>query len=270
MRGGNDSPLLFKAISVVTFVVLLLPVVIVTLAGLNSGEFLTFPPEGLSLRWVWAFLTSETFLTAYLFSFGLAFAAMTISTVIGTMAALFLVRFAGRWKNLFRGFFLSPLMLPGVVIGLSLYVFYISSGIGFARTFWGILVGHVIVTCPYVIGTVSAALVTFDRSYEEAARSLGAGPWTAFRKVTLPIVAPGVVAGAVFAFIVSFGQFEVALFLSTPNLEPLPIAMYISLRYAFEPTAAAAGIFAILLVVASMTVTARLVNLNKFSGIKFS
>jgi putative spermidine/putrescine transport system permease protein len=270
MSDSNRVPFVFKLISVIAFVILLLPVVIVVLAGLNSGEFLTFPPEGLSLRWVYAFLTSETFLTAYLFSFGLALMATLISTVVGTMAAMFLVRHAGRWRNLLRGFFLSPLMLPGVVIGLSLYVFYVSSGIGFARTFWGILVGHVIVTCPYVIGTVSAALINFDQSYEEAARSLGAGPWQAFRKVTLPIVAPGVVAGAVFAFIVSFGQFEVALFLSTPNLEPLPIAMYISLRYAFEPTAAAAGIFAILLVVVSMTITARLVNLQKFSGIKFS
>jgi putative spermidine/putrescine transport system permease protein len=270
MTQGTGVPLLFRVVAVLALIVLLLPVVIVVLSGLNSGEFLTFPPEGLSLRWVKAFLTSPTFMTAYLFSFGLALAATLIATTIGTMASLYLVRFAGPWRGAMRGFFLSPLLLPGVVIGLALYVFYISIDLGFARTFWGILVGHVIVTTPYVIGTVTAALVNFDKSYEEAARSLGAGPLTAFRKVTLPIIAPGVVAGAVFAFIVSFGQFEVALFLSTPNIEPLPIAMYISLRYAFEPTAAAAGIFAILLVVVSMTITARLVNLREFSGIKFN
>ena len=117
---------------------------------------------------------------------------------------------------------------------------------------------------------MSAALVSFDESLEEAARSLGANPWTAFRKITLPNISAGMMAGAIFAFIVSFGQFDVSLFLSTPNLTPLPIALYISLRYTFEPTAAAAGIFAILLVVVSMLLTARLVNMRKFGGIKFS
>lgn len=134
----------------------------------------------------------------------------------------------------------------------------------------GLVIGHVLVTTPYVIGTVSASLAVFDRSLEEAARSLGAGPFTAFRKVTMPIIGPGMLAGSIFAFIVSFGQFDVSLFLSTPNLTPLPIAMYISLRYQFEPTAAAAGIFAIMLVVVSMLITAKLVNMKKFGGIKFN
>ena len=125
-------------------------------------------------------------------------------------------------------------------------------------------------TLPYVIGAVSAALFNFDMSLEEAARSLGAGPLRAFFKVTLPIIGPGVMAGAIFAFIVSFGQFDVSLFLSTPNHEPLPIAMYQSLRYKFDPTAAAAGIFAIALVVISMIITGKLVSLKRFSGIKFS
>jgi putative spermidine/putrescine transport system permease protein len=206
---------------------------------------------------------------AYLFSLWLAVLTMVISTVLGTMAAIFLarVRFPGR--NLLRAYFLSPLILPGVVLGLALYVFYVSADLGLARTLPGLVIGHVLVTCPYVIGTVSAALFHFDLSLEEAARSLGAGPLYAFRKVTLPSIAPGVMAGSIFAFIVSFGQFDVSLFLSTPNLTPLPIAMYISLRYKFEPTAAAAGIFAIALVVVSMALTSRLISLKRFAGIKF-
>jgi putative spermidine/putrescine transport system permease protein len=112
--------------------------------------------------------------------------------------------------------------------------------------------------------------VSFDVSLEEAARSLGASPWTAFRMITIPNISAGIAAGATFAFIVSFGQFDVSLFLSTPNLTPLPIALYVSLRYTFEPTAAAAGIFAIILVVVSMLITSRLVNLRKFGGLKFS
>ena len=263
-------PIPFQIGAWVSFVVLLLPVVLVVLAGLNSGEYLTFPPEGLSLRWVVDFLTSETWMGAYLFSLMLALITMVISTVLGTMAAIVLARVRFRGRDLVRAYFLSPLILPGVVLGLALYVFFVTIDLGLARSLAGLVIGHVLVTCPYVIGTVSAALVAFDESLEEAGRSLGAGPWTAFRKITLPNISAGMMAGAIFAFIVSFGQFDVSLFLSTPDLTPLPIALYISLRYTFEPTAAAAGIFAILLVVVSMLLTARLVNMRKFGGIKFS
>lgn len=259
-------PLVFKLIAVLALTVLLLPVIIVCLAGFNAGDFLTFPPQGLSLRWVIAFLTSDTYMDAYLFSLGLALLATLISTVLGTMVAIYLTRSRARVAGALRSFFLAPIVLPGVVLGLSLYVFYASTDLGLARSFPGLLIGHVLVTCPFVIGTVTASLVGFDVSLEEAARSLGAGPWTAFRKVTFKIIAPGVMAGGIFAFIVSFGQFEIALFLSTPNLQPLPIAMYISLRYAFEPIAAAAGIFAIALVIISMVLTSRLVDLRRVTS----
>lgn len=244
-------------------VVLLLPVVIVVLAGLTAGEYLTFPPQGLSLRWVFAFLNSDTFFRAYEFSLGLAAVTMIISTTIGTMASIYLTRSKFSGVTTMRGLFMSPIILPGIVLGLSLYVFYVSTDIGLARTFWGLLVGHVLVTCPFVIATVSASLVGFDQSLEEAARSLGAGPLRAFRLITLRIISPAVGAGSIFAFIISFGQFDLSLYLGTPNLTGLPYAMYISLRYKFEPTAAAAGIFAILLVIVSMVFTSRLVNLRK-------
>lgn len=266
MQDEQPIPLVFRAISVLTLAILLIPVVIVVLAGLNAGDYLTFPPQGFSLRWVISFLTSPTFLSAYGISFMVAAVSTLISTVIGTMAALFLTRTGGRAAAALRAFFMMPIVLPGVVLGLALYVFYVSSGIGLARSMAGLIVGHVIVTCPFVIATVTAALVGFDRSLEEAARSLGASPFTAFRLVTLKIISPAISAGTIFAFIISFGQFEVTLFLSAPNLQTLPMAMYVALRYAFEPTAAAAGIFAILLVVVSMVATSRLVNLKRIFG----
>jgi putative spermidine/putrescine transport system permease protein len=266
----SDIPLVFRIGALVTFIVLLLPVVIVVLAGLNAGEYLTFPPQGLSLRWVIAFLTSTSFRTSYLLSLAIAFAVMLISTTLGTMAALFLTRVKFPGRSLMRAYFLAPLMLPGVVLGLALYVFYVVTNVGLARSLPGLVIGHVLVTVPYVIGTVSAALYNFDLSLEDAARSLGAGPLRAFRAITLPIISPGIMAGSIFAFIVSFGQFDVSLFLSTPNITPLPISVYNSLRYKFEPTAAAAGVFAIVLVVLSMLLTNRLTNLARFAGIKFS
>lgn len=268
---GQPIPLIFRVVAVITFIYLLLPAVIVVLAGLNSGNYLTFPPEGLSLKWIQAFLTSDVFLPAYLYSMRLAFVTMIISTVCGTMTAIFLTRVNFPGRSLVRAFFLAPLLLPGLVLGLALYVYYINGPIpGLSRTFWGMLVGHILVTMPFVIGTVSAALYGFDLSLEEAARSLGASPLHAFRSVTLPNIKSGISAGSLFAFIVSFGQFDLSLMLSTPNNTPLPFAMYSSLRYQFEPTSAAAGAFAIALVVLSMVLTSRLTNLSKFGGIKFS
>jgi putative spermidine/putrescine transport system permease protein len=270
-REEHPVPLLFRIMAVVAIIYLIIPAVIVVLAGLNSGEYLRFPPEGFSLKWVKDFLTSPTFLPAYLYSLRLAFAAMVIATVLGTMTAIFLTRANFPGRGAVRAFFLAPLLLPGLVIGLALYVYYLNFPLlKLSGTFWGMMLGHVIVTTPFVIGTVSASLYGFDRSLEEAARSLGAGPLQAFLTVTVPNIKSGITAGALFAFIVSFGQFDLSLFLSTPNNTPLPFAMYTSLRYQFEPTAAAAGTFAIALVIVSMIVTSRITNLSKFGGIKFS
>ncbi len=262
----REIPVLFLIGSVLAMTVLLLPVFIVVLAGLNSGDYLSFPPEGLSFRWIMEFLTSGTYLDAFLFSFQLAVLTTVVSTVVGTMAALYISRSGNAISRFLRNLFLAPIVLPGVVLGLSLYVFYATTEIGLVRSFTGLLIGHVIVTFPFVVATVTASLAGFDMSLEEAARSLGAGPLTAFTKITLKIIAPGVMAGSIFAFIVSFGQFEVSLFLSAADLEPLPIAMYVSLRYKFEPIAAAAGIFAIFLVVISMVLTSRLVNFKRLLG----
>jgi putative spermidine/putrescine transport system permease protein len=250
-------------LAIVGFFYMLLPIAVVVLAGLTAGEFLTFPPKGLSFRWVIAFLQSDSYLSAFFFSFKLALMTMIVSTILGTAAALFLSRSRFFGRNAMRAFFLSPVVLPGVVIGFALFAFYISTGIGLTRTIWGLWIGHILYSTPYVIGTVGAALASYDVSLDEAARSLGASPWRTFRKVTFPNISQGIQAGSIFAFIVSFGQFEVSLFLSSPNSEPLPIAMYNSLRYKFDPSAAAAGIFAIMLVTASILLTNRLVNIGK-------
>lgn len=267
--GEDEVPFVFRVGTVVAFAFLLVPVVIVVLAGLNAGDYLTFPPKGLSFRWVVAFLNSQTFRAGYLLSLGLALLSALSATVIGTMAAIFLTRTDFPGRSIVRAVFLSPLLLPGMVLGLALFLFYIMLDVGLARTLYGLFLGHLLVTTPYVLGTVAASLYNFDTSLEEAARSLGARPFQAFFGITLPIIQPGILAGSIFAFIVSFGQFDMSLFLSTPNLTPLPIALYISLRYKFEPTAAAAGVFAIMLVFISMFLTSKLTDLRKFAGLKF-
>lgn len=262
----EEIPRVFHIATILVFTFLLLPVGIVVLAGLNAGNFLTFPPQGLSLRWVQAFLTSRVFIGSFLWSFVLAALAGVTSTVLGTMTSLVLTRHQFPGRGLLSALFLSPIMLPGLVIGLGLYVYYISAVPILARSFWGLLVGHIIVTMPYVVRTVSASLYHFDLSLEEAARNLGAGPLKAFFQVTLPIIQPGIMAGSIFAFVMSFGQFDVSLFLSQPAFTPLPITMYEELRFRYTPIVAAAGIFAIALVVTSILITSRLTDLKRFAG----
>ncbi len=264
----EEIPRLFLAVTVLVYMFLLAPIVVVVLAGLNAGSFLTFPPEGLSLRWVHAFLASPVYVGAYLFSLRLAVIAGLISTVLGTMTALVVTRYEFPGRGLLNALFLSPIMLPGVVIGLALYVYYASTFTPLLKTFWGLLLGHMIVTVPYVLRAVSASLYNFDLTLEEAARNLGAGPIRAFFKVTLPIIRPGILAGTIFSFIVSFGQFDVSLFLYVPDLMPLPIALYEEMRFRYTPIVAAAGGFTIAMVAIIMFFTSRVTDLRRFAVFK--
>lgn len=248
--------------------ILIVPTVIVVLAGFNSGQYLQFPMKGVTLKWVGEFLSGSGFGGAYVFSMELAGVTTLVSGVVGTVTALGLSRLRFRGRTVVRSAFLVPILLPGIVIGAALYVFYIASRIGLAETFVGLLIGHVVVTLPYVVATVTASADGLGRSLEEAARSLGAGPVRAVWKVTIPLLVPGIIAGCIFAFIVSFGLFNVSLFLGTANLAPLPVVMYDALKFGFPPTVAAAGVFAIALVVVSMVITSSIVDLGKFVGVK--
>jgi putative spermidine/putrescine transport system permease protein len=259
-------PVVFIILATVVLIYLLIPAFVVVLSSLNSGTYLTFPPKGLSLRWIIYFFQAADFLPAFLLSMRLAFLAGLTSTVFGALAALALVRVDFPGKAFVQALFLSPLTLPGLVVGLALLIYFYSLqslNINFVRTFAGLYIGHVVITMPYVIRTVSAALSSFDISQEEAARNLGASPAQAFLRITLPQVSSGVMAGWIFAFIVSFGAFDVSLFLTNPGVTPLPVTMFTYLRWKFDPTPSAAGTFAILLVTVSMLLSSRLVNLGK-------
>lgn len=253
---------LFRGLVVGLVTFLLLPIAIVLLFAVNSAAFIVFPPTGFSLRWFHKFLTSRDFMDAFSRSLRLAGLTVAIATLVGTMAALALVRGRVRGAAVLSALFLSPLMLPAILTGLALFQFYVILDVG--RTFAGLLVGHVVVCVPYVVRTVTAMLHNFDVSLEEAARNLGAGEWATFRHVTLPLIRPGVIAGAIFAFIVSFDQFPVSLFLVTPGANTLPITLFNYLRYDFDPTVAAASTVSIGLSVAVVLLLERTIGLQEY------
>ena len=247
-------PSVFIVLAILALTVMLAPVVVTVLAAFNSGNYLQFPPEGLSLRWIDAYLDSPLFHENFLFSFRLALLVTLISTILGTCASIVLIRVDFPGRDAMRAMFLAPIVLPGMVLGLALLSFYVTVDLGLFRTFWGLVLGHVLVTMPFVIGTVGASLARFDLSLEHAARSLGAGPVRAFWDITVRVISQGMLAGATFAFIVSFGQFDVSLFLATIEYRPLPVALYDSIRFRTDPTIAAAGVFAIATVITSMVI----------------
>ena len=250
----------FLLLIVALYVFLIAPIVIVVLASLNSGRFLVFPPEGFSLQWYVKFVNSRAFMRSFMFSLKLAALTTVIASVIGTAAALYVVRRA-RQSTTLRLLLVAPLQLPGIMTALALLIFYYAVGLG-GTTYLGLLLGHVLVCMPYAFLTVSAVLYNFDRSLEEAARSLGAGAWRTFARITLPLIKGGVLSGAVFAFIISFDQFPISLLLGGVGTTPLPVQVFDYLRFSFDPTAAAVGTLNIVITLIVVIVTERLVGLE--------
>ena len=209
---------------ILVYIFLLAPIAIVVLASLNAGNFLTFPPQGLSLRWFWTFLQNDVFINAIIYSAVLAAGATAVSLVIGTMAALYFVRHAAREAEAVRVGMLLPLILPEILTAIALLFFFYEIGIGTEHKI-ALFTGHVLMTLPFVFLNVTTSLQGRDESIELAARTLGASRYTAFRRVTLPLIAPGLATGGIFAFIISFDTFGISFILKGAGSAPLPIQL---------------------------------------------
>src|SRR6187401_2408922 len=224
---------------------LLLPIAIVIVFALNPTPYIAFPPVGVTLRWFIKFFSSAEFMSALWLSFYVAVIVVVLSTVIGAMCALAIARGNLPGARLLTTLFLSPLMLPAILTGLALFQVFMLSGVG--RPVWGLVAGHTLVAVPYVLRTTLAVLHNFDHRIEEAAAMLGASPIRVFFEITLPLIRPGVFAGGVFAFIVSFDQFPVSLFLVVPKGETLPVVLFNYMKFDLDGAIAAASMVSILL-----------------------
>src|SRR6056297_2984214 len=215
------------------FAFLYLPMLILIVYSFNESKLVTVW-AGFSTKWYGTLIQNEAFLDAALVTLKVAVASSTIATVLGTMAALVLVR-AGRFpgRTLFSGMIYAPLVMPEVITGLSLLLLFI--GIGLDRGMFTIILAHTTFSMCYVSVVVSSRLVTFDRSLEEAALDLGCSPMQAFRLVTLPIIAPAVVAGWLLAFTLSLDDLVIASFTAGPSATTLPIKIWSSIRLGVSP-----------------------------------
>ncbi|SFD24763.1 putative spermidine/putrescine transport system permease protein [Bosea sp. CRIB-10] len=235
------------ALALVTALILLFlvaPIVVVFPLSLSSGELLVLPTPGYSLRWYEDFFTSSRWLSATWNSFVVGIATMILATLLGTLAAfgIFLGRFPG--KALLLAILSLPMVTPVIVTAIAMY--FSLSLVGLGSTLTGLILAHTVLSVPFVLLTVLASLQTFDPNLLRAAASLGANPAIAFRRVVLPLIAPGVATGALFAFATSFDELIVALFIASPGQFTLPRQMYAGLREFLSPTIAAAAVLLIL------------------------
>jgi len=228
------------------YLFLLLPIAIVVLASFNAAEYLAFPLAGLSFRWYAAFISSPSFTGAFFVSIAVGLAAAAAATLIGTPAAIFYVRFLQRHREEFRLAMLAPMLLPEVLTAIALLFFFNQVLIG-TQTLLPLILGHIVITLPFVFLTVSSALYNLPATVEEAARTLGASAWKAFRRVTFPLIKSGIITGAMLAFIMSFDNVNVSLLLKAVGTSTLPIQLFDYLRYDFDPTAAAASTISVAL-----------------------
>jgi putative spermidine/putrescine transport system permease protein len=244
----SSNPLALTLFTVVVCLFLVVPIAIIMPLSFSSGSFLSYPLPGLSLRWYETVLQPTPWLVAVKNSLLIACGATLLATVLGTMAAygLSLGNFPGR--GLVIGLLISPLIVPMVIVALGIY--FLFARLGLSGTFTGMILAHAAIGAPYVVITVSASLRGFDRRLVLASASLGARPITTFLTVVLPLVAPGVASGALFAFMTSFDEVIIALFIASPAQFTLPRQLFAGLREQLDPSIIAISTLVILFTVA--------------------
>jgi putative spermidine/putrescine transport system permease protein len=230
---------------------LILPILVIVPLSFSSGTFLTFPLPGLSLRWYEEFFTSAPWRLSLRNSVIVATAATVIATVLGTLAALGLTRARLPGQGLLMGLIVSPMVVPLVIVAVGVYFAY--APFGLTGSLLGLTFAHTALAVPFVVITVSATLRGFDPNQARAGASLGASPRVVFFRIVLPLILPGVISGALFAFITSFDEVVVALFLTGPGERTLPRQMFIGMRENISPVITAAASLLILLSVLLLT-----------------
>ncbi|WP_430641790.1 ABC transporter permease [Bradyrhizobium macuxiense] len=258
---------LMRTLVVVAYVIIFAPVAMIVATSFFAQEIVSFPPPALTWDWYLNAWDKPEFLRGLVTSLQVALLAAAIGVPIGTAAALAIVRGQFPGKQVIGALLLAPLAVPGVVAGSGLYMFYVLAENALDRdikaTTQGLVAAHVLLTIPWTVRLVVASLQGLDRAAEEAAANLGAGPFTVFRRITLPMMRPGIVAAAMFSFIQSFENLDLSLLLVGPGRITLPVAMLNYLEFRIDPTLAAVATVQILIVGVLMVVTDRFVKLSR-------
>jgi putative spermidine/putrescine transport system permease protein len=248
-------------------VFILLPLVFVTWLAFFAQEIPSFPPEGYTLKWFGLIADNASFVKGFSLSLQVGVLAVLIGLLLAVPASLMLARRRMPLHGALNQLLLLPLIVPGIVMGTSVYVFHIeaetATGLPILGSFAGLVAAHTLIVIPWTVRLVSASLAGLDRTAEEAAQNLGATPLMTFWRVTLPAIKPGIVAGALFGFVMSFGNLEMSLFLVGPGRTTLPIAILQYLEWKIDPVVAAVSVVQIAIIAVAMMITDRYVKLAR-------
>lgn len=252
-------------ISLSVFAFLYLPIVVLVIFSFNSGTRLgTW--EGFSLQWYERVFSSREWLGSLQVTLWIAIFSTLISTVLGTLAGLALERFRFRGKSAYDGMLYLPVIIPDIVMALSLLLFFSSINVSLSR--WTVLIGHVAFNTAFVAVIIRARLASLDPRLEEAAADLYATPWQAFRRVTLPLLRPAILAGALMAFTMSFDEFVITSFVSGQGDTTLPVKIYSSIRFGLKPEITAVASLVLLVSVALVVVSLLMQRGNKRTSVQ--
>ncbi len=259
------STLVFRGslgvLALLTLVLLVAPTLVVLVVSFTDSYSLRFPPPGYSLRWYAELLQAEQLHFAAWNSVKVALATTVLSVVLGVAASLAIARSPRRMARVLDSLFMSPLVLPALAFGIAALMTF--SAVGWAVSTTTLVIGHAAVCVPYVIRTTTAALAQMEPSLLESSASLGASRWYGFRRVTLPLIRPGVLAGAFIAFMSSFDNVPVSLFLRDARTDMLPIRMWQDLEGKLDVTIAAMSGVIILVTLVMMIVMERATGLSR-------
>lgn len=243
------------------YTVLLIPIVIVVGISFSSGMGLDFPPPGLSLRWFEFIAGRRELVDALLNSVLLAVVASVLALGVGLLASLAIVRYHFIGKQAVEALFLAPLVVPAIIIGVAALQFF--SLIGFMDAFQRLVLSHLVLTMPYTIRSIAACLYGMDPSIEEASLVLGASPAKTFRRILLPLLRPGIVVACLFAFIVSFGNFTISVFMISGSTVTLPVRIYNYLQWTFDPSIAAISTVLVVITFTVLIIAERTLGLTR-------
>ncbi|HEX7935510.1 MAG TPA: ABC transporter permease [Paraburkholderia sp.] len=231
---GRVGRVSYVALSLAVLVFLVLPILVVMPLSFNSQPYFTYPLPGFSLRWYQEFFDSADWMLALKNTVITGVVSTAIATVLGVSASLGLTSSRIRGKQIITGILISPMIVPLIITAVGVYFAF--SPLGITNSLLGLILAHAALGAPFVVVTVTATLAGFNETLSRAGRSLGASPLRVFMQVKLPIIAPGVVSGALFAFATSFDEIVVALFLTGPDQRTVPRQMWAGIREQLSPT----------------------------------
>jgi putative spermidine/putrescine transport system permease protein len=258
MTRNGPLALLYHALFVVF---MLAPIVIVCIVAFTPEGYLSFPTHGLSLRWFRAIAQYPEFIRAFWVSIWLGALSSVIALSLSVPAALAIARYRFKGRDALATLFMSPLMIPPVVLGIAFLRFF--SLVGLGGTFVGLVLSHVVIVFPFALRLTLASAVGMDRAIEQAAVSLGASDWTVFRRVTLPLILPGLVSGWALAFIQSFDEVTMTVFVAAPGTETLPVRMFLYIQDNIDPLVTSVSASVIALTAIALITLDRLYGLER-------